>query len=80
MSGHNMSLLAIVEEGGSGAWYKIVAAHRAPQGSKLGIMSQRFIGTGAYMEAPLFGGRAKVWMLMPVIKPTGALIGVRVPF
>jgi hypothetical protein len=79
MGNAKTSALLILEEGGSGAWHKAVVSRQINPKARLGFMSQRFVGTGVYAEANIFG-KVNYWVMMPVIHPNGVLAGLRIGF
>ncbi|MFA5889211.1 MAG: hypothetical protein WCW47_00075 [Candidatus Paceibacterota bacterium] len=83
MGNAKFSALVILEEGGSGWWHKVVVTgpaikHAHGGNVKAGILSQRFVGTGPYME--LSFGKASFWVTIPVVNGNGALAGIRMGF
>jgi hypothetical protein len=79
MGNAKTSALLILEEGGGGRWHKAVVTRQVFPGAKVGVMSQRFVGTGGYIEVNV-AGKLSYWAMIPVVKPNGALVGVRVGF
>ncbi|MBX4190016.1 family 52 olfactory receptor [Candidatus Parcubacteria bacterium] len=50
MSGHGYTLLAVYENGGSGAWYKTILTKAVTSKIAVGVFSRRFAGTGPLVE------------------------------
>lgn len=78
LGGRGKSALVLYELGDSGYWLKIVATQQIRKSLKVGVLSQRFVGTGPYAEVKL--GQLKVWATVPVVDGKGVLTGVRMFF
>lgn len=77
--GSKASALLIVEEGGSGLWYKAVASYKVSRHVGIGAYSQRFIGTGPYIEVGI--GKVKFWSAVGFGQgETRSLSGIKMSF
>lgn len=79
LGGRGMSALVLLEAGDSGWWHKVVATKEITPDFELGVMSQRFVGTGPYVAVKIVG-KMKTWVTIPLVGGRGALVGVRVGF
>ncbi len=79
LAGNKMSLLAIIEGGGSGAWHKVVAVREVSPRMKFGVMSQTGVGAGFYAEAKITKN-ILFYEMLPLINLKNPQVGVRMIF
>lgn len=71
-----VSFLGLVEKGGSGSWHKETLTYQATKRIGLGLLDQKFLGYGPYMEVAV--KKTALWGAI-VGKRSGAL-GIRLNF
>lgn len=71
------SLLSLHEHGGSGYWYRYLGTFQMTKTVVVGVNSQRFIGTGPYVQASI--GKVALWGTY-VIGDGRGVVGVRFNF